>query len=299
VAGFTPYQDGYTYLNTGRYLYHNKGPGDNTTNNGWYFARVHLPNGATINSLTLFFDINSSYPGYARLQRTRLGYGDFSDLATLSIPPGVQGDDDQTTTAITNPVVDNAQYAYWVSLDIPPLDRPDSSIIPFYAVINYTNPVTPSSSVPVSIPAAAFTTYEDGYDYRNDARYLHHFQDPLGGNAHGWYLAPVQIPHGARVTRLAFYWNDQGASGDGIARLQRTNLVGNFDEMAALASDGELVSGTYGKTITTSISNPVIDNRYHAYWVIWDLPVTILGGDGGCGMIINYSFQIYLPAVRK
>ena len=173
VAGFTPYQDGYTYLNTGRYLYHNKGPGDNTTNNGWYFARVHLPDGATVNSLTLYYDINSSYPGYVRLQRTRLGYGDFSNLATLTIPSGGPGHDDQTTTAISDSVIDNAQYAYWVSLDIPPLDRPDSSIIPFYVVLNFANPAAASSSVPVSIPAsaitsvsvsipaAAFITYED------------------------------------------------------------------------------------------------------------------------------------------
>jgi hypothetical protein len=258
-----------------------------------------LPDGATINSLTAFFDIHSSYPGVVRLQRSWLGYGDFDPLATLSIQPGDQGYDDQTTTAISHPVVDNSQFSYWVSLDIPPLDRPDSTIIPFYAVIRYTNPTNSSSSVPVSIPAAAFNAYEDGYDYQNDARYLSHFHDPLAGNNRGWYLAPVQIPDGARVTRLAFYWYDQSASYYGIARLQRTDLVGNYEELASLTSDGELVFGFYGKTVTTSIANPIIDNRNHAYWVIWDLPVTALGDVRGCGMIVNYSFLLYLPAVRK
>ncbi len=258
-----------------------------------------MPDGATINSLTLFFDIHSSYPGYVRLQRSWLGYGDFSTLATISIPAGDQGYDDQTTTAIAHPVVDNSQFSYWVSLDIPPLDRPDSTIIPFYAVISYTKPIAPSSSVPVSIPAAAFTSYEDGYDYQNDARFLSHFHDPLAGNNRGWYLAPVQIPHGAQVTQLAFYWYDPTASYSGIARLQRTDLVGNYEELASLTSEGTPLFGFYGKTVTTSIAKPIIDNRYHAYWVVWDLPVTALADIRGCGMIINYSFQIYLPAVRK
>lgn len=299
VAGFTAYQDGYTYLNTGGYLYHNSGPGGDTTNNGWYFARVLLPDKANINSLGLYFTINSSYPGIVRLQRTRLGYGDFATLATLNIPSGTQGHDHLTTTAISDPLVDNTQYAYWVSLDIPPLDRPNSTIIPLYVVIGYANPTISSSSVTVSIPAPAFTPYEDGYDYQNDARYLSHYHDPWGGDGRGWYFAAVQLPQGARVSGVTFYWHDHDASYYGVARLQQTDLVGNYVDMAVLTSDGTLVSGYFGKTLTTSITDPIIDNRYHTYWVVWDLPVTTQADIRGCSMVLTYSFQIYLPLVRR
>jgi hypothetical protein len=299
VAGFNPYQDGYDFLNTGRYLYHQSGPGGDTTNNGWYFARLNLPDQATISSLTLYYDINSSYPGYVRLQRTTLGYGNFDTLATLVIPSGGPGYDHKTQTVISSPLVDNTQYAYWVSLDLPPLDRPDSNLVPLYVIVKYSNPTASSSSVPFSIPAAAFTSFEDGYDYLNDARYLRHYHDPLGGDNRGWYLAPVQIPQGAQLTRVAFYWNDNNATYYGIARLQRTNMVGNFEELATLTSDGELVSESFGKTVTSSIISPIIDNRYYAYWVVWDLPIDTQGDVRGCGMILYYSYRLYLPVARK
>ena len=299
VAGFNHYQDGYDFLNTGTYLYHRSGPGGDTTSNGWYFARLHLPDKATISSLTLYYSINSSYPGYVRLQRTTLGYGNFDTLATLVIPSAGPGDDHKTQTVISSPLVDNTQYAYWLSLDLPPLDRPNSSLVPLYVIVKYSNPAASSSSVPLSIPAAAFTSFEDGYDYFNDARYLRHLHDPIGGNNRGWYLAPVQIPQGAQLTQVAFYWNDHDATYSGIARLQRTNMVGNFEDLAALTSDGELVSGFFGKTVTTYITSPIIDNRYHAYWVVWDLPVAALGDIRGCGMILYYSYRLYLPVARK
>ncbi len=309
VAGFTPFQDGYTYLNTGRFLYHNSGPGGETTNNGWYYARVQLPAGAYITSLGVYYSINSSYPGVVRLQRTTLGNGDFSNVAVLNIPAGTQGDDYLSTTSISPPLVDNHDFAYWISLDIPPIDRGNSLIIPFYVVIGYTN-LAPSSSrapdsitsgsiVPVSIPAAAFTPYEDGYDYQNDARYLSHFHDPLGGGNRGWYLAPVQLPQGAQVTGATFYWHDQYALFLAFARLQRTDLAGNFDEMAMMTSNGTFTIGFFGKTSTTSITNPIIDNRNHTYWVVWDLPVTSKADVRGCGMVLTYSFLVYIPSIRK
>ena len=299
VAGFNPYQDGYTFLNTGRYLYHNSGPGGDTTNNGWYWARAQLPDGATISSLTLFYSINSTYAGYAKLQRTRLGYGDFDTMATLYIPPSSVGDDDKTTTAISNSQVDNSQYAYWIVLDIPPLDRPNRSNIPFYATIGYTPPASSSTPVPVSIPAAAFTSYEEGYAFENHARYVNHLHSPGGGSNNGWYFAPVQLPQGAQVSKVQFYWHDNNSISTGIARLQRINMVGNYEEMATLSSDGDSISGFFGMTEDTSISNPTIDNLYHTYWVVWDLPVASLGDIKGCGMIFYYSYPLYLPVVRR
>lgn len=297
VAGFTAFQDGYTYLNTGRYLYHNSGPGGDTSSNGWYFARLTLPHGATISSLKVFYSINSSYGGYARLQRTRLGYGDYSDLALISIPAGTQGDYSLTTTAITNGLVDNTQYAYWLTLDLPPLDRPNSTIIPYYLVVQYTGAT--ESQGPRSIPAAAFTFYEEGYDYQNDARYLSHYHDPAGGNGRGWYLAPVQLPQGVQVTYFTFYYYDSSGSYSGIAILQRTDLAGQLEEMTCLTSEGWPVSGHFGASISSVITHAVIDNRYHAYWVVFDLPAASLADIRGCGVVIEYKYPLYLPRLNK
>lgn len=297
VAGFSAFQDGYTFLNTGRYLYHNSGPGGDTSSNGWYFARLILPDGVTISSLKIYYAINSSYAGYARLQRTRLGYGDFPDLAVIAIPPSTSGNYSLSTTAITNGLVDNTHYAYWLTLDLPPLDRPNSTLIPYYLVVQYA--AANAGQSPLSIPAAAFTFYQDGYDYQNDARYLSHYHDPTGGNERGWYLAPVQLPQGVQVIHVTFYYYDSSGSYSGVARLQRSNLAGTFEDMAYLTSEGWSVSGYFGASISSSIAEAVIDNRYYTYWVVWDLPAAALADIRGCGVVIEYNFPLYLPRVQK
>lgn len=299
VAGFTPFQDGYTFYNTGRFLYHNSGPYGATTNNGWYHARLTLPDVSSISSLTVYLSINSTSSGFARLQRSQLGYGNFEDIAVIYIAPGTQMDTDLTTTTISHGLVENAQYSYWLTLDIPPLDRPNSQIIPYFMVVKYYNADMYGPTVKVSIPAAAFNAYEDGYDYQNDARYLQHKHDPAGGENNGWYLAPVQLPQGARLIEAIFYWFDNSDLEAGMARLQRADLSGSYVDQVIMGTYGSLISGNFGKAYSTPINYPIIDNRYYTYYVVWDLPIPDVGMIMGCGVTLEYSFMLYMPKVAK
>jgi len=149
------------------------------------------------------------------------------------------------------------------------------------------NDVGRSSSAPaatsmghLSISAAAFTAYQDGYDYVNTARHLVH-----NGGPQGWYLAPVYLPQGATVTRVTFHWYDNSTS-NGLVRMQRTQFgLDDFLEMAYAASSG---SPGYGSSEDTSIAYDTIDNTQYAYWVVWDIPAT--DQFRACGVVIEYSY---------
>jgi hypothetical protein len=299
TAAFSPYQDGYSYFNAGRYLEHYSGPGGDISHKGVYWGNVELPNGSSIASLTFYFRMDSSDYGEVRLSRSRVGYGNTETVAHIYIPSGTYNHNPLTTTNISSPIVDNSKYTYWIEWEIPPSDKPNCVLTPRFIVIQYTLPSSSSPMVPVSIPAAAFNAFEDGYDYQNDARYLQHFHDPWGGNNRGWYLAPVHIPQGARVTQVEFYWEDHSGTYTTIARLQRTDMLGHFYEMATLNSDGQLIYGWFGLSVTNSVISPKIDVENNAYWVVWDMPVWSQGAIKSCGMILYYTYPLYLPTVIK
>jgi hypothetical protein len=131
----------------------------------------------------------------------------------------------------------------------------------------------------VSIPAAAFRPRQDGYDFRNLGTQL--INDD--GNS-DYYVAPVQLPHGATVTKMTFYYSDSSAS-NASASLRRTNLSsGLFDTMASVDSQGD--SG-FGDTVTTAIDPNTIDNYAAAYFLRWMLPDS---DTIGIAVLIEYTY---------
>jgi hypothetical protein len=152
--------------------------------------------------------------------------------------------------------------------------------------------VTTAGTAYLTIPASAFTPHEDGYDFQNDGRYLKHFDGPSGGNGRGWYLAPVNLPNGAVVTKMTFYYRDNSTA-DGVARLQRTNLAGGYENMASVDTSGGWSAPWYKSKSTTAIGHAQIDNSRYAYWVVWDLPYSskppsVLDIIWGCSVVIEY-----------
>ena len=152
--------------------------------------------------------------------------------------------------------------------------------------------VTTAGTAYLTIPASAFTPYEDGYDFQNDGRYLQHFDGPSGGNGRGWYLAPVNLPNGAVVTKMTFYYRHRSTA-DGVARLQRTNLAGGYENMASVDTSGGWSAPWYKSKSTTAIGHAQIDNSRYAYWVVWDLPYSskppsVLDIIWGCSVVIEY-----------
>lgn len=119
----------------------------------------------------------------------------------------------------------------------------------------------------LSLPAAAFNPTADGGGFNQQGLSL----TPFGALPATTYAAPVDLPHGATVTNLTFYWADASSS-TGYANLFRIDLVGSETEMATASTTGS--SGTASSSSDTTINTATIDNSQYAYYIWLSLPDT-------------------------
>ncbi len=129
----------------------------------------------------------------------------------------------------------------------------------------------------VSVSAAAFRPAYDGYNFHNAGLRL----DNVDG-ASDFYFAPVQLPHGATVTRLSFYYDDDSASGDGVAELRVNDMDGTFRQMAYVVTVTGQSSG-YDDTINYA----TVDNSQYAYYLQCNLDDSDVYA---YGVIIEYTY---------
>jgi hypothetical protein len=243
--------------------------------------------------------IGATVVATARLQRTRLGFDTYEDLAVVSSVAG-SGDISSSTadTTINSPLVDNTQYAYWIVLDMPAAGFPATALVEMRDVeIEYQLPT--SSRNQISIPAAGFRSYEDEYDYQDHGRHLFHTHSPGNGTANGWYLTPLHLPDGVLINNLDFYaYLD--SSQPGVARLQRTEWgSGNYQDLAVISTG----TGNLGNKLfsTNTVAGGPVDNAKYGYWIVWDLPANSLSGVNvqAQAMRISYDARVYIPLVIK
>ena len=160
ASAFTPVQATYIYANHGRYLVHSNDPYTNDL--GYYVAPVELPQGAVITRFTFYFNDPGSYTGHAEIRRSQEFLSSSTVLAALDfLDTWTPGFGSNATTSITNPVVDNANFRYAVSLGLP-----EGGAVYGCAIgIDYQLPQTASNPGYLSIPSAAFIPFNDGYEY--------------------------------------------------------------------------------------------------------------------------------------
>jgi hypothetical protein len=285
AAAFTPYQDGYYYHNEGRYLGHFLGPSSSKTD-GLYYAPMNLPQGAKITKMTFYYRVknDTGLTADAKLQMALLDTDNWWDMATIHTTGTGTGYPSDSTSTIQYKTIDNSNYTYWVVWDLPWLQTADpiEGIWGCGVTIEYIPPATLTGVL--SIPAAAFNPSAGGYDYENDGRYL--FTNGVPNSLIGTFVAPVQLPQGATVTKLTFHWYDANTTVFGVADLWRTKFaVGSAGKMASATSF--FVTGGYGSTHDASIKFATIDNSQYSYWVNWAIPV---GNDSrGCAVTIEYT----------
>jgi len=291
AAAFTFFGDEPDYENHARYLIHHDGF------NG-YVASVQLPHGATVTRMTMHYYNSTALDGVeTELHRSDLRGGGDEMASVLSVSAGGYGS--VSTDAIAHATVDNAHYAYHVNWLISPSIN---EVRGCAVTIEYSYPAATPSTDYLSFSSAAFTPFEDGYDFERKGYYLRHWRSPGGGMADGQYRAPVYLPDGATVTRIKFYWYDQTTTvdGHGLAKLQRTQLgQGNYEDMGS--ANTWWVPGGYWDSDAPSITGATIDNSQYAYWVIWVLPASSQPNTDarGCGILIEYNYQLYLPLVLR
>lgn len=136
----------------------------------------------------------------------------------------------------------------------------------------------------VSIPAAAFHPSEHTYQYANYGTYLHAQDD-----SSTYFYALVQLPQGATVTKLTFYWRDWSSS-DGNLTLRRSNFAGSDAKMAEATTAGAL--GVWDSSEDLSISYAVVDNTQYAYYLRFETPDTQVHLYGA---VIEYSYSSNMP----
>jgi len=162
--------------------------------------------------------------------------------------------------------------------------------------IEYTNP---GIRYLLTVPAATFRPFEDGYDFVDHGRHLVHMHTPGNSTNPGIYLAPVNLPDGAVIHRMRynFYINSTEA---GVAKLQRTELSQGDVADLALAVTFPANAGI-GSTFAPYVDSQPIDNSRYAYWLVWEQPSNALPGVNvqGQAVVIEYAMPIYLPFVLR
>jgi hypothetical protein len=146
------------------------------------------------------------------------------------------------------------------------------------------------SSGYVSIPAAAFQPMScDNYRYINSGAQLW----PEDMNSTLFY-APVQLPHGATITKVTFFWRDTSTY-NGYVALERSNLYNGTGEVLATVYTADANAGVYS-TSETNIINPVVDDAHHSYYMslglFWNSSTEYIAA---VTVIIEYSYLAYLP----
>jgi hypothetical protein len=140
----------------------------------------------------------------------------------------------------------------------------------------------------ISVAPGAFHPVSDDCDYINYGSSLY---NGSGGCA---YVAPVQLPQGATVTKVTAYWADYSSDQEANVFLNRVSHGDVTDEtLAWMESSG---SSGDGSSEDTSISYATIDNSLYAYYVWWGLPDVNLTGKS---IVVEYTYSTSLPLVQR
>ncbi len=131
-------------------------------------------------------------------------------------------------------------------------------------------PEEPGATSRLVIPPAAFTPFDHSNEYSRFISGLVFKQKTGGGD--GVFTAPVNLPHGATMTQVTFYWNCSDANASADVYLQRGIFSnGSFINIAHVHA----FSGTgYHFASTITGAGKIIDNSLHAYWMTVVLPET-------------------------
>jgi len=295
------------------YEYANWG-GVRMNSDGYMTAPVHLPSGATVTGLTLYYN-DASVASFIQLslyQRIR-GSGGMQIMATAN-SVGSGGFGSTTDSSIISPTVNNASYDYvlrasWTTT---------SSVELYGAKITYI----PNADAPIGSFRAA-TTLPNAVDLTADlatggsaidwAHYTvagSNFHPAYSTSGHSWdsgggryvssgpttLIAPLNLIHGKRIHRVRFtYYDDSLQDPDlWLYRVDRQgsgSLLWQYDTPPA--------SGGYFTAVSPRLDE-VVDNHNYAYYFRVFLGTTVAGADlQAMEVEISYVSQVYLPLILR
>jgi hypothetical protein len=281
----TPYQPGYDFYAISGSLTHLSNNGAQT--NGWYMGMLNLPQGATITGLKFVCSSNSTSVATARIQVSNLASGDYSNLAAVSSNPSIGGNQTLNEGNI-NAIVDNTSKSYWVSLDLPPDYGSNNNFTAEALFVTYQRPAD-TTTWSTFVPASAFSPFHDSYNFQDHGRFLRHVLTPAADyeKPDGWFLAPVDVPHGAVITNFTLYAYTK-VTGFGRATLQKSEIgKGDYSDLVSTAT----YSWASGFEWSANPLNHLVDMQKYAYWIIADVPPTNTVNYYGAPTDNDFAFQ--------
>ena len=118
------------------------------------------------------------------------------------------------------------------------------------------------------------------------------------GTINSYYEAAVNLPHGAKVTKVVVYYLDNSSTYDIWVAFAAIGMdIPNLSIMGYLTSTG---ADTTNRVMEdTTITPDTIDNQSIAYWIEVGLPGDQLADLRIRGVRIDYNYAVDLPLINK
>jgi len=115
----------------------------------------------------------------------------------------------------------------------------------------------------VSVSPAAFNPITSNMEWSNYFGHSISYEPYF----YGGMEAPVQLPHGAVITEMTFYWMDNDTTYDSGLTLYRSTMGFSHDKIASASSGYNSVFPFTGSSTDSSPSNAVVDNSQYSYFL--------------------------------
>ena len=115
------------------------------------------------------------------------------------------------------------------------------------------------------------------------------------GGSGGIYFAPVNLPHGASLTKVLFFYHDT-VTEDMNFYMERVNMFDGSTQVVASATSTGIAGNGY---VESTIFERIINNQLYSYILRVDIPGGVGGGLSLFTIRIDYSYPVYLPTVQK
>ncbi len=117
------------------------------------------------------------------------------------------------------------------------------------------------------------------------------------GSIGSYYEAAVNLPHGAKITKLVLYYYDNSTQNMSIVLAGMGMDDSNLLSLANFTTSG--AEENYRVVEDTTITSETINNQSYAYWIEVGIP----GSQGANLMIrgvrIDYSYPVNLPLINR
>ncbi|MEL7625394.1 MAG: hypothetical protein AAGU15_00865 [Anaerolineaceae bacterium] len=118
------------------------------------------------------------------------------------------------------------------------------------------------------------------------------------GTAEYYYEAAVNLPHGAKITKVVVYYFDNSATSNIWVILAGISMDDYLlPNLAYLVTSGAEANNRVMED--TTISPDVIDNQSFAYWVEVGIPGNESSNLNLRGIRIDYEYPVSLPLINK